>query len=342
MELHECDDEEILEAIFEAIAYEKDAEAELGVYAYDQRRDMNMFKENFLADRFAEMIYKFGCDLYRELKMHRLYMNGFLPYQYMKRHGDDLVVHRLDVPSIQHRDNVLHGDRSGFQYGLGVPAFAATLLGALKKPTPEEDKRLDALIRKFGEVPQSGTPEEVLGPMAQAFKDFHTATDPVVAAPLTEPDAVEKFRQEMEAIFGQLKKTPAPQDYRTQAPQSYIDVWIRWNAARWQAELDGTYLCQTGTRTDAEIAWRALNGDKITEQQLAERLDQRFRLVPEESASAEIIQHRAELLQAITDITSNKTPLRWGIARQPPNSNVRRSVYLATQVKEGENEAPAQ
>jgi len=206
MELHECNDEEILEAIFEAIAYEKDAEAELGVYAYDQQQDLSLFGGNFVADKFSEMLYKFGVDLFNEIKSHGLYMRGFLPYQYLKHHGLDLVVSRLDIPTIQHRDEVANPVK---KWPVWKPEIIVVRPTMLRNPCPP------VILEQVYVPPQSAeprhrsaTPEETKELMEKLAVRAQAARiqDIVRRAKGVENDAVAEFEREMADIFSQLKK----------------------------------------------------------------------------------------------------------------------------------------
>jgi hypothetical protein len=166
LEQHDGDEEDILQAIFEAIAYEKDAEAELGVFAYDSHQDLDA------ADRFAGMLYKFGLELFKEFQTHQLYRHGFLPYQYTRRHGRDLIVSRLSVPEIMHRDQELRdvsfnppvfGD-------LSYKPMATLAVRRASQPPCEFLNEADA-IKKF---------EQEMEAMFKGLKqnDAHAATPP--------------------------------------------------------------------------------------------------------------------------------------------------------------------
>ncbi len=204
MELHERNDEEILEAIFEAIAYEKDAEAELGVYAYDQQQDLSLFGGNFVADKFSEMLYKFGVDLFNEIKSHGLYMRGFLPYQYLKHHGLDLVVSRLDIPTIQHRDEVANPVK---KWPAWKPEIIVVRPTMLRNPSPP------VILEQVYVPPQSAeprhrsaTPEETKELLEKlAVRDQAARIQDIIRrAKGVENDAVDEFEREMAKIFSNL------------------------------------------------------------------------------------------------------------------------------------------
>lgn len=101
---HDCDEDEILAALFEAIAYETNAELELGVLAFDKQRDWAEQTDTAVADRFSQLLYRIGLEMFRDFQNHRLYQHGFLPYQYRRMHGQDVLVDRLGVPEILHRE----------------------------------------------------------------------------------------------------------------------------------------------------------------------------------------------------------------------------------------------
>jgi hypothetical protein len=202
LELHECDDDDILEAIFEAIAYDKNAELELGVLAFDKRRDWMGTASDGEVDQAAELMYRLGLDLHSQFKRHRLYYHGFLPYQFIKRHGRDLVVNRLGIPEIMNREQ---------REMVGEDLVArATSNPMVWKPKLTKRVTPQGQVFYFADEPRKSTAEDVLGPIARAFQNFYTATDPKVSAPLSEADAVDKFQQEMEAIYGKLKKVAKP------------------------------------------------------------------------------------------------------------------------------------
>jgi hypothetical protein len=204
MELHECNDEEILEALFEAIAYEKDAEAELGVYAYDQQQDLSLFGGNFVADNFAELLYKFGVELFREIQSHHLYMRGFLPYQYMKRHGRDLVVSRLDIPSIQHRDETANPTVFNPVFGqmLWKPELRVVNSRTAGAPQPST-----IIILPPSYVPpqscesrhRSATPEETQAVLKQMAEHRRAREE-------AQRDTVEAFEAEVAKIFAGMNQ----------------------------------------------------------------------------------------------------------------------------------------
>jgi hypothetical protein len=101
---HDCDEDEILAAIFEAIAYEKNAELELGVLAFDKQREWSEQTDQAVATRFSELLNRIGLEMFHDFQNHRLYQHGFLPYQYRRMHGQDVLVDRLGVPEILHRE----------------------------------------------------------------------------------------------------------------------------------------------------------------------------------------------------------------------------------------------
>lgn len=107
---YDMDEDVLLQAILEAIAKERDAKNELallcatpvGQWLHDP--DGYLLGETQLytneAARLANALYKVGEHLIRQCQRHRLYNRGFLPYQYHRRWGGDLLLTKLMLPEL--------------------------------------------------------------------------------------------------------------------------------------------------------------------------------------------------------------------------------------------------
>ena len=274
MELHECNDEEILEAVFEAIAYEKDAEAELGVYAYDQQQDLSLFGGNFVADKFSEMLYKFGVDLFREIQSHGLYMRGFLPYQYLKHHGLDLVVSRLDIPAIQHRDEVANPLKFGAQ------AWKPVIIPITSRTWPPKVSPIVIVPPSYA-PPQSSEPrsgvrfdqvEAFEKEMARIFSNLYMKGDHT-SPPGEQPDISikqagrpheeyqahdwSKEEQEDFRTIQEYYRSRPDMDERSIMTRSEVDEWIARMVKLKHRELAGLQTYQIGQRGVIDLVYNA-------------------------------------------------------------------------------------
>lgn len=279
---HECDEDEILAAIFEAIAYEKDAEPELGMLAVDKFQDWSQQTDEAVASRFSQAMYRIGMELFRDFQNHRLYQHGFLPYQYRKMHGQDVLVERLGVPEILHREFKDSDNNPWNPLVFGNMAWKPELIVVPSRmPVPQSELMVAQLYRQLyatGMRPQApafkesspvvnrtaglyevvrpgktGVPaDELLGGMAQAFKNFHERD----AAAQKTPDsrvtirhadgrvernvdeaAIQAWEKEMQQLFAGLAKKPAVRDNDPPYEESH-EEWLRRDDQRIEAERD--------------------------------------------------------------------------------------------------------
>lgn len=52
------------------------------------------------ATRLANALNKLGEHLIHQFKRYRMYTRGYLPYEYLRRMGSDLIVTRLQIPEL--------------------------------------------------------------------------------------------------------------------------------------------------------------------------------------------------------------------------------------------------
>lgn len=255
LEAHECDEDEVMAAIFEAIAYEKDAELELGTFAFDQRNEWSNHCDDKDADEQSQALYRLGIELLRQMQLHRLYRHGFLPYQFTKRHGLDLVATRLGIPEIMHRDRE-HQDLE-FRKQVWMPM-------------PESE-----LIDYYTELLSQKQPQ-------------HPRTQP---AELHVPASVmAKFEEEMRKIFSTLQRgdetSPAaatPPDERSVMTQDELNVYYTELLAQKQREFrTGGSWMQPEKRRLMDLVHRAkVLGDVNAAHELEEHIAKTIRVVEE-------------------------------------------------------------
>jgi hypothetical protein len=100
----------ILHQLVQSLAVEQDAEAELSflcIAPLEERlhdpndvTDGELFLPTEAMAEYSNVLHRLGQHLYRELRRHRMYQLGYLPYHYHSRHCGDLVLTRLMVPEI--------------------------------------------------------------------------------------------------------------------------------------------------------------------------------------------------------------------------------------------------
>ncbi len=267
LEQQECDEDEILQAIFEAIAYEKDAELELGTFAFDQRSEWVDQCDDGVADTQSQALYQLGLELLRQFQTHRLYRHGFLPYQYTKRHGRDLIVTRLGVPEIMHRDRELNDNH------FNAREFANP------KWRPERTVILP-LVRRHSTHTPAAQPQQV---------ETHQS--------IPGRRVVEAFEDEMRKIFSAMQKdadqtSPAaatPPDERSVMTQDELNEWFAKLLWAKQFELkQQTSSMAPEKRRLMELVYRAkVLGDAAAAQELEEHISKRIRIVDDnDEASA--------------------------------------------------------
>jgi hypothetical protein len=84
--------------VLETLTYEKDAILELSYRLMEEVQGaMGSMPSTKEVDLAAEAIVTFGSSLYEELRRMRIYRNGYLPYQFARWLGNDLILQRLDV-----------------------------------------------------------------------------------------------------------------------------------------------------------------------------------------------------------------------------------------------------
>lgn len=107
---YDMNEDSLFQAILEAIVKEHDAKNELallcatpvGHWLHDP--DGYLLGETTLyaneAVRLANALHKLGDHLIRQLQRHQLYNRGYLPYQYQRRFGNDIVLTKLMLPEL--------------------------------------------------------------------------------------------------------------------------------------------------------------------------------------------------------------------------------------------------
>lgn len=101
--IRDLDSEEadhVLQLIFEALHYDKNADFELEYGCLDVIRSFLGLSER---EDFAEAetaIMEFSTELLKQIRRLRLYQNGYLFYQFLQTLGNSVVLVRIDPPEI--------------------------------------------------------------------------------------------------------------------------------------------------------------------------------------------------------------------------------------------------
>lgn len=95
------EEDALIRYVFESIAYENNAELELGYNALEIAHDAVGYSWADDVDVVVSAMVEYGTALYKQLREYRLYRQGYLFYQFNRWLGTDLVLARIDPPELQ-------------------------------------------------------------------------------------------------------------------------------------------------------------------------------------------------------------------------------------------------
>lgn len=107
---YDMDEDVLLGAVMHALEYERTARDELSflcvtpveqwLHEHNEFTYGEQVRYCTEAARLANALNKLGEHLIQQFKRYRLYTKGYLPYEYLRRMGNDLIVTRLMIPEI--------------------------------------------------------------------------------------------------------------------------------------------------------------------------------------------------------------------------------------------------
>lgn len=107
---YDMDEDILLGAVLHALEYERSAKDELSflcmtpveqwLHTHDGYTYSEQVRYCSEAAKLANAMHKLGEHLIRQLQHYRVYTRGYLPYEYTRRWGHDLVLSKLMIPEI--------------------------------------------------------------------------------------------------------------------------------------------------------------------------------------------------------------------------------------------------